>query len=195
MSLIDILRAYTPWNEQEARDRDVMVRFLMDNPDAFVRSNLTAHVTASGWVISRDGSKVLMAYHRIYNSWAWTGGHADGETDLLSVAVREAKEESGLQTVTPVMDTPFSLEILTVDGHEKRGQYVPSHLHLNVTYLLRGDEGEPLRVKEDENAGVCWFSPQEALEKCTEPWMIDRVYTKLIEKWEKMLRECDAFAQ
>ncbi|MBE5776470.1 MAG: NUDIX domain-containing protein [Clostridiales bacterium] len=186
MSLIDTLRAYTPWNEQEARDRDVMVRFLTDNPDAFVRSNLTAHVTASGWVISRDGSKVLMAYHKIYNSWAWTGGHADGETDLLSVAVREAKEESGLQTVTPVTDTPFSVEILTVDGHEKRGQYVPSHLHLNVTYLLRGDEGEPLRVKEDENAGVRWFSPQEALEKCTEPWMIDRVYTKLIEKWEKM---------
>ena len=186
MSLMDTLRAYTPWNEQEARDRDVMVRFLMDNPDAFVRSNLIAHVTASGWVISRDGGRVLMAYHKIYDSWAWTGGHADGETDLLSVAVREAKEESGLQTVTPVMDTPFSLEILTVDGHEKRGQYVPSHLHLNVTYLLRGDEGEPLRVKEDENAGVRWFSPKEAIEKCTEPWMIDRVYTKLIEKWEKL---------
>lgn len=127
-----------------------------------------------------------MAYHRIYDSWAWTGGHADGESDLLRVAIREAQEESGLKTVVPVTEKPFSIEILTVDGHEKRGAYVPSHLHLNVTYLLRGDESEPLRVKEDENAGVCWFSPDEAILKCTEPWMIKRVYSKLMEKWEMM---------
>ena len=134
-----------------------------------------------------NGKKVLMAYHKIYDSWAWTGGHADGEEDLLSVAVREAREETGLQTVTPVMEAPFSVEILTVNGHEKKGQYVPSHLHLNVTYLLRGDDAEILTVKEDENAGVSWFDQAEALEKCSEPWMIDRVYRKLMEKCRKIL--------
>ncbi len=70
--------------------------------------------------------RVLMAYHNIYHSWAWTGGHADGEKDLLSVAMREAREETGIKTVTPVMDQIFSLEVLTVDGHEKKGLYVPS---------------------------------------------------------------------
>ena len=187
MTLIEQLLQYQPYNEQEKADLQVMLDFLSRHDDAFLRTNLTAHVTASGWVINGNGKKVLMAYHKIYDSWAWTGGHADGEEDLLSVAVREAREETGLQTVTPVMEAPFSVEILTVNGHEKKGQYVPSHLHLNVTYLLRGDDAEILTVKEDENAGVSWFDQAEALEKCSEPWMIDRVYRKLMEKCRKIL--------
>ena len=127
-------------------------------------------------------SDELMIYHNIYNSWSWTGGHADGETDLLAVALREVAEETGLQTLRPVSRELFSVEILTVDGHEKRGWYVPSHLHLNCTYLIEADDTEPLRVKPDENSGVRWFAPREALAACTEPWMRDRIYQKLIEK-------------
>ena len=98
-----------------------------------------------------------MAYHNIYDSWSWLGGHADGERDLLSVALREVEEESGLTAVRPVREDLFSLEILTVDGHEKRGAYVPSHLHLNVTYLLEAEDGQSLRSKPDENQAVAWF--------------------------------------
>ena len=83
-------------------------------------------------------TRFLMAYHNIYDSWAWTGGHADGEADFLKVAIREAMEETGITRVTPVTEDIFSLEVLTVDGHEKKGAYVSSHLHLNVTYLLEG---------------------------------------------------------
>ena len=90
------LEAYQPWNEQEEKDRALIMNWIRQYPDAFDRENPVAHVTASGWVINQDGSKVLMAYHRIYDSWAWLGGHADGETDLLSVALREVREESGL---------------------------------------------------------------------------------------------------
>ena len=89
MQLIDILKAYTPYNEQEMRDKEAMVRFLQMHDDAFLRTNLVAHVTASGWVMNGDGTKVLMAYHKLYDSWAWTGGHADGDEDLLQVAIRE----------------------------------------------------------------------------------------------------------
>ena len=76
----------------------------------------------------------------------------------------------------------FSLEVLTVDGHEKRGVYVPSHLHLNVTYLLEADEFQRVRVKEDENSGVAWFGLREAVEASSEPWFRERVYGKLNEK-------------
>mgnify|MGYP000998396386 FL=1 len=96
--------------------------------------------------------------------------------------MREVAEETGLQTLRPVSRELFSVEILTVDGHEKRGRYVPSHLHLNCTYLIEADDTEPLRVKPDENSGVRWFAPREALAACTEPWMRDRIYQKLIEK-------------
>ena len=72
-------------------------------------------------------------------------------------------------------------------GHEKRGAYVPSHLHLNVTFLLEADPTAPLRCKPDENSGVAWFSPENALTASSEPWMRDRVYRKLIEKVNKLL--------
>lgn len=129
--------------------------------------------------VNATQSKVLMIYHNIYHSWAWTGGHADGDRDLLAVAKREAMEETGVTEIWAISEDIFSLEILTVDGHEKRGVYVPSHLHLNVSYLLEADEEEVLRIKPDENSGVRWFSLEEALAACSEPWMIERVYKKL----------------
>lgn len=182
MNIEQQLFNYHPYNEQEERDKDIMLSLLATEEDIFTRENQTAHFTASAWLLNKTHDKVLMIYHNIYNSWAWTGGHADGDTDLFAVAVREAQEETGVTDIRPVSGDIFSIEILTVDGHEKRGAYVPSHLHLNVTYLLEADEEDVLRVKPDENSGVKWFSLDEALEACTEPWMIARVYTKLNEK-------------
>ena len=182
MSVVDEIKNYAPCNEQEACDKAVILDFLEKNTDAFSRDNLVAHMTASSWIVNPARTKVVMVYHRIYDSWSWTGGHADGERDLLSVALREAREETGLRHVRPVSDRIFSLEVLTVDGHEKRGVYVPSHLHLNVTYLLEADEGDTLRVCEAENSGVRWFSLEAALEASTEPWFVERIYKKLNEK-------------
>lgn len=184
MSLLEELQSYQPNNEQEANDKAVMLHLLAEDkePNIFTRENEVAHFTASSWLMNKEHTKVLMIYHNIYNSWSWTGGHADGERDLLAVAIREAQEETGVEMITPVSEDIFSIEILTVDGHVKRGKYVPSHLHLNVTYLLEADEAEVLRVKPDENSGVAWFTLEEALEKCTEPWMIQWVYSKLNEK-------------
>ena len=161
---------YPPFNEQEEKDKALILGWIRDNENAFSRKNTVAHITASAWVVNKDRSKVLMVYHNIYNSWSWLGGHADGETDLLSVAIREVKEEAGISNVRPVSEEIFSLESLTVDGHVKKGNYVSSHLHLNITYLLEADSEEQVSVKADENSGVAWFSPEDALEKSTEPW-------------------------
>ena len=182
MSLLEQLKAYAPYNEQETNDKEVMIKLLEKESDIFTRENEVAHFTASSWLVNKEHTKVLMIYHNIYHSWSWTGGHADGDTDLLAVAMREAMEETGVKTITPVGEDIFSIEILTVDGHIKRGKYVPSHLHLNVTYLLEADEAEVLHIKQDENSGVAWFTLEEALEKCSEPWMIEWVYKKLNEK-------------
>ena len=176
------LAAYHPCCEQEAVDRDVMLHFLRENTDAFTRENLVAHFTASSWIVNSSRTHALMAWHNLYRAWSWTGGHADGETDLLSVALREAREETGLVHVAPVFPEIFSLETLWVEGHEKRGKYVPCHLHLNVTYLLEADAGDALRAKPDENSGVRWFMLDEAVEASTEEWMRARVYEKLNRK-------------
>lgn len=182
MEILESIERYIPFNDQEERDRVLILRALWEEKNIFSRENEAMHMTASAWVTNETQDRVLMAYHNLYDSWSWLGGHADGECDLLSVALREVCEESGITRVRPASEEIFSLEILTVDGHEKRGRYVPSHLHLNVTYLLIADEDDVLRIKPDENSGVKWFTPKGAVEASSEPWFRTRIYTKLNEK-------------
>lgn len=180
--LLTQLTRYRPYNQQEERDLALILRLLRTDPTLFSRENDAYHMTASAWVVSPDRTRVLMAYHNIYHSWSWLGGHADGEEDLLSVALREVREESGIRSVRPLLSEPFSVESLSVDGHEKHGRYVSSHLHLNVTYLLQADPQEPLSSKPDENSAVAWFGLGEAVEASTEPWFQERIYRKLNDK-------------
>ena len=180
--LINQLQSYQSFNEQEEADRQVMLELLQTSDNIFYRTNLLAHFTASAWVLNKAHTHVLMAFHNIYQTYAWLGGHADGEEDLLSVALREVKEESGIQTVKPITEGIYSLETIEVNGHEKKGKYVPSHLHLNVTYLLEADETESLHIKQDENSAVSWFPIDQVLDVVDEPWMVERIYKKLNQK-------------
>lgn len=171
---------FKPLCEQEERDRILMLKALSSCPDILTRENETAHFTASAWVRNKDRDKVLMLYHNIYHSWSWAGGHADGEEDLFQTACREVREETGIQAIKPAFPGIFSLEILTVDGHEKRGRYVSSHLHYNVTYLFEADEKEELSVKPDENSSVKWIAAKDLEKEVAEEWMMQRIYKKLL---------------
>lgn len=180
MTIFEELRAYQPFNEQERADRALMLQYgaLFDN--LFTRENELAHLTASSWIVDPTRTKTLMAYHNIYDSWAWLGGHADGMEDLLTVALKEAREESGV-AARPVLPGIFSLEILSVAGHVRRGKYVPAHLHLNVTYLLEAEEAQSLREKPDENSAVRWFRLEDVLANTREREM-RVIYQKLMDK-------------
>ena len=182
IKLQEDIQNYMPVNEQEERDKEIMLAFLQNHEDCFSRDNLIAHFTTSIWTVNKERTKTLLAYHNLYDSWAWLGGHADGCEDLTVVAMKELQEETGVKNARLVSDAILSLEILTVAGHVKKGKYVPSHLHLNVTYLAEADESETLVVKEDENQAVKWFTFEEALKASTEPWMIEHIYKKLIPK-------------
>lgn len=176
---------FIPYNEQEEVDKKIMLNYIKDFDDVLTRQNEYGHFTSSAFVLNKDRSKILMAYHRIYNSWAWVGGHSDGDNDLLYVAMKEAKEETGIKNVVPISKDIYSLELINVNGHEKRGKYVGSHVHLNVTYLLEADENEEIHIKEDENSGVRWIPINKILESSSEPWVRDRVYAKIIDKMKK----------
>lgn len=184
---LDDIRAYIPRDEQEEADRRMILEYARLFPETILtRDNEIAHITSSGFVVNRDCSRVLMAHHNIYRVWAWTGGHADGEQDLLSVAVREAWEETGAARIRPLSETVASLDILPVWGHVKRGKYVPSHQHLNVSYLLTADDSAPLRVREGENTRVGWLDASRLLE-LTNEWQMDHVYAKLLERARALL--------
>lgn len=180
--LVADVRHFSPTCEQEEKDQALLLRWLerRDCPDVSTRENDVAHLTASAWVVDADRTRVLMAYHRIYDTWAWLGGHADGDFDLARVALREVGEESGLAHARLATPAPVSLETLCVNGHIKRGAYVCSHLHLNLTYLIEADPAEPIRPKPDENKAVRWFEKDEVLAHVTEPWMERWVYPKLL---------------
>ena len=186
MNIVEAIENYRPFNLQEEKDKKNILAFLDRYEDAFDRSNELAHMTASAWVVNSTRDKVLMAYHRIYDSWAWLGGHCDGDRDCLNVAIKEVREETGVKNVRPVSEDIFSLEILTVDSHIRKGEYVPSHLHLNVTYLLEADENDVLSIKEDENSGVAWFYLDEALQMSNERWFRENVYAKLNDKLRRI---------
>jgi 8-oxo-dGTP pyrophosphatase MutT (NUDIX family) len=178
LNLREEIQNYIPYNEQEDNDKKIMLKFLSENNNALTRENEIAHFTASAWVLNKEEDSVLMIYHNIYKSWSWTGGHADGEEDLLSVAIREVQEETGIREIVPILPDIYSMEIITVDGHRKKGKYVSSHLHLNVTYLLKATKEEELIIKPDENSGVKWIRIEEAVAASTEPWM-QGIYEKL----------------
>lgn len=179
------IEMFVPYNEKEEVDRKIMLKYINDFDDTLTRQNEYGHFTSSAFVLNKERTKILMIYHKIYNSWAWTGGHSDGDNDLLYVAMREAKEETGIKNVTPILEDIYSLELINVNGHEKKGKYVGSHVHLNVTYLLEADDNEGIHIKEDENSGVKWVSINEVLDVSSEPWIRDRVYSKIINKMKK----------
>lgn len=194
-----IVENYRPVCAQEAADKTLMLELMDAAGDRILtRENKAAHMTASSMIFNKTRDKVLLIYHNIYKSFAWTGGHSDGEHNLLKTAADEAREETGIKTLRLIMpdtgevsavgdedrvvnNSAAALDILTVNGHVKRGQYVSAHLHLNVSYLFEADEAEPVRCKPDENSAVRWADYRHIAEIIDEAWMIP-VYEKLIKR-------------
>jgi len=184
--LYESIIRYTPYNEQEEKDKEVITYCIGVFEDVLTRNNEIAHITSTAFTVNKAKDKVLMIHHNIYNSWSWIGGHADGEEDLLAVAMKELTEETGVKNIHPASTNIFSLDVLTVLGHTKRGNYVSPHLHLSITYLIEADENELLVVKEDENSGVKWIPINELTVYSTEPHMY-KVYEKLITKINELV--------
>lgn len=173
-----LIEAYSPADRRERADRNQMLAFMAANTGWLTRENPVAHMTASAWIVDPRRARALMVFHNIYNSWSWTGGHADGDGDLKAVALREAREETGAEARL-LSDAPLSIESICVNSHVRRGAIISPHIHMNVTYLLEADPEAPLRVKPDENRGVAWLDFARIDAEVTEEDMRP-IYAKLI---------------
>lgn len=184
MTMKQLIEQYVSTNEQEARDKAQILACIDAFDDVLTRDNTIAHFTCSGMVLNKARTHVLMIYHNIYDSWGWTGGHADGEADFLAVAQREVLEETGVHA-TPITDDIVSLDVLNVLGHVKKGVFLSPHLHLNVTYAFEADEAAPLTIKEDENSGVAWIAIEDINDKANEEHM-KPIYAKIIARVQQL---------
>lgn len=158
MEYRNAIAEYQPVNEQEQQDKKVILNYIENYGNhVLLRENEIAHITSSGFIMNKNLDKVLLVHHNIRGVWSWTGGHADGDEDLLHVALKEAVEETGILDLHPLSNQIASIDILPVYGHVKRSRYVNAHLHLSIAYLLIAEEDSKVRICAEENSGVEWF--------------------------------------
>ena len=182
MPYIRQIEAYNPKSEQQRKNKEVILKYLkIFGDEALKRSSEIAHLCSSGFILNQSMTKTLMVHHNIYNTWAWTGGHADGDKDMLEIAIKEAKEETGVKNVKPLSDDIISLDILPVYSHMKNDAYVNTHLHLSIAYVLIADETDDLKINHNENSDVMWIDIDRLDELCNEPDMVI-LYKRL---WDK----------
>jgi len=180
-SLLDRLRSYHAIDERDAECAGRIVEFVEREERCAQRSLEHGHLTGSAWIVNREGDKVLLLHHRKLGRWLQPGGHADGELNLLSVALREAREESGLSSLTPWTTEIFDLDIHTIPERNSE----PKHLHYDVRYVLTADDHEPLQGN-NESHGLAWIAldrisdatEEESVLRMQRKWLAARLQTK-----------------
>ncbi|MGL4990682.1 MAG: NUDIX hydrolase [Sarcina sp.] len=180
MNYIDMIKNYKTETLAEISDKTIILELLDKFDDLLFRENKIAHFTSSAFAVNKEKNKALMIHHNIFDSWSFTGGHTDGDPNVINVALRELEEESGVKHYKLLSSTPISLDIIHVKGHMKNGNYVSPHLHLSFSFLVEVDENDKLTIKEDENSNVAWI-PLEKLNEFTykEPHM-QVIFNKII---------------
>jgi 8-oxo-dGTP pyrophosphatase MutT (NUDIX family) len=189
MRYLDVIERYQTKSEQEERDRSLMLEQMdLTGHKILTRENEAAHMTSSGVILNPALDKMLMIHHKIYDTWAWTGGHADGDDNPLETAIREAQEETGIEQIVPLSTEAASIEVLPVFGHQKNGAYVSTHLHFNVSYLLIAEETERLIVNENETNGVEWVPISKLPTYSNEPFLV-AIYQKIIARGQEQVKK------
>jgi 8-oxo-dGTP pyrophosphatase MutT (NUDIX family) len=174
--MLAVLRAYAPEDQAEREMLSRMVEFVATHDDCFDRRLAIGHMTGSAWVVDREREHALLTHHRKLDRWLQVGGHADGNADLLEVAMREAREESGLCGLRAVSETPFDVDIHEIP---ERGTE-PRHLHYDVRYLLEADHEEPLVVSEESHA-LAWVPLRELAGRADLDRSLQRMTRKILD--------------
>lgn len=144
-NLLSLLEKHQAFDENEKEMTQRMIEFVKKNEDCFKRELLEGHITGSSWIIDIRNGKTLLTHHNKLNKWLQLGGHADGDCDILEVALKEAKEESGLIEVKPIAGRIFDIDIHTIPEHNG----VPEHFHYDVRFLFEADSEAELTITSE----------------------------------------------
>ena len=163
-ALLTLLEQFQSSSPEKLVCQQQFIAFVSENEDCFLRSNLAGHVTGSAWIIDKSQTHCLLMHHRKLNCWLQLGGHADGDSDLLRVATKEALEESGLQKVSPLSEQILDIDIHTIPARHD----ISEHLHYDARFLFEADMEQPL-VSNSESNELAWVPIDRIKEWTTEP--------------------------
>lgn len=171
--LLQLLANYTPSDQDEIDYKDDIIEFVQDNEECFERSLEHGHITASAWLLNKEGDKALLTHHKKLNRWFQLGGHCDGDSDILASAIREAQEESGIKSIKPVHDQIFDVDVHFITGNNKEEK----HYHYDVRFLLQVQSDEKVTIS-GESKDLRWIS------KNLDELPTDEVsVTRMFKKW------------
>lgn len=171
--LLQLLNDYVPKDTQEQEYKRRTISFVTAHKDCFKRSLATGHITASAWLINNDSSRALLMHHAKLDRWFQLGGHCDGKSNVLAVAIKEAQEESGITGIEPVSTEIFDIDIHTIPESKE----VPAHEHYDIRFLLRVNSDETI-VQNSESKELRWINK----EKCSLPTK-ERSVERMFNKW------------
>ena len=158
MNRIELIQKIKNLDSEFREERSFQPAFeeLLQHPDAYQRYHLPGHLTGSAWIVNEDSSRVLLILHRNLGRWLQPGGHADGDENILNVALREAEEETGLKKIDLIQTSVFDLDIHPIPARKD----FPEHLHYDVRFLFQASENETLVISE-ESKDLKWFGIDE----------------------------------
>jgi 8-oxo-dGTP pyrophosphatase MutT (NUDIX family) len=174
-SLHKLLTLYRPLAKEEQAFHNAFVE-LLRHPRAFFRDHLPGHITGSAWIVDPQRQHVLLTHHAKLNRWLQPGGHADGDENIIGVALREAKEETGLTTLRLVQNSIFDIDVHTIPARND----FPEHLHYDVRFLFEADPGEKIIVTTESHA-LEWISMDNLDERCDHNPSMVRMKHKCLE--------------
>lgn len=159
--LLAALRAHRPFDDVERVMLEQVIGFIDMYPHKCCDRTLqVGHLTGSAWILDESKQRVLLMHHRKLGKWLQLGGHADGDTDLLRVALREAYEESGLREIEVLSSRLFDVDVHTIPARESE----PAHQHYDIRFLFSGNSREALHVNHESNR-LEWVSISELEER------------------------------
>lgn len=173
--LLNLLATYAEKHLSEKECSDQIVEFMNRYDTCFDRTLSVGHITGSAWIVNDKGTHTLLTHHKKLNKWLQPGGHADGESDILQVAKREADEESGLAQLKIEDGTIFDIDIHQIPARATEAQ----HLHYDIRFVFRSVKSEDFIVSEESHA-LAWVEITSLEHYSTEASML-----RMAQKWLK----------
>jgi len=172
-NLISLLHTYDSCDGDEQKYKGTILTFVENNPDCFKRSLEVGHITASSWLLNKDHTHALLLHHKKLDRWFQLGGHCDGDSDVLAVAIKEAQEESGILGIAAISPAIFDIDVHMIPANAKEKE----HYHYDIRFLLEVKSDETVTQNSESNE-LRWIDKNINLLPTNE-----RSVTRMFKKW------------